>query len=70
MERQPVSSTAIRAIGYATDGGALEVEFQSGSVYRYEGVPEFLFRGFVAAKSKGQFFRSRIQDRYPFRQVQ
>jgi hypothetical protein len=62
-----VISTSIQAVGY--EDGALEVEFQNDSTYQYDGVPEFLFRGFLTAQSKGHFFRSRIQDRYPIRQI-
>jgi hypothetical protein len=69
MEREPVNSEAIRAIGYEVTSGILEVEFHKGPIYRFEGVPEFLYRGFMAAKSKGKFFHTRIVNRYPFQEV-
>lgn len=34
-----------------------------------QGVPEFLFQGLMLASSKGQFFRTRIVGRYPYREV-
>jgi hypothetical protein len=33
MERMPVDSEALRSVGY--EGGTLEIEFSSGSVYQY-----------------------------------
>jgi hypothetical protein len=69
VERQPVASTSIRSIGHDPDTGILEIEFQNDSIYQYEAVPEFLIRGLLASQSKGHFFRTRIQDRYTFRQV-
>jgi KTSC domain len=69
VEREPVRSAAIRAIGYEPESGTLEVEFHKGPIYRFEGVPEFLYRGFMASRSKGKFFHTRIADRYSFQQV-
>ena len=69
MQRKAVISSSIRAIGYEPKTSVLEVEFHSGPIYQYKGVPEFLFRGFVAAESKGNFFHSRIAARYPFLQI-
>ncbi len=66
-DKHAVTSTAIRAIGY--EGGVLEVEFHTDAIYQYDGVPEFLFQGFLVAASKGHFFRTRIQDRYPSRRI-
>ena len=66
MEREIVDSTLIKSIGYDTTRSELEVELRSGLVYRYAGVPEFLYRGLALAGSKGTFFNTRIRDRYPF----
>ena len=66
MERTPVTSTDIRAIGYDTDSQTLEVEFNSGSVYAYAGVPQGEHDGFVGADSKGKYFNANIKNRYSF----
>ena len=66
MDRAPVDSTLIKSIGYDTTLSELEVELQNGLVYRYAGVPEFLYHGLALAGSKGAFFNTRIRDRYPF----
>lgn len=69
MKREQVHSSAIRTIGFDAPTLTLEVEFTTGRVYRYFGVPEFLYRGFVLAQSKGAYFNSRIQNRYPHDEV-
>ena len=69
LERQRVNSAAIRAIGYEPVSEVLEVEFHKGPIYRFEGVPEFLYRGFIASRSKGKFFHTRIANRFPFQQI-
>ena len=54
----------ILSVGYDSTSKVLEIEFRRGPrVYRYFDVPEFL-PGMMAARSKGQFFTTRIADRY------
>jgi hypothetical protein len=66
MERIPVTSTDIRAVGYDTDSQTLEVEFNSGSVYQYAGVPLSEYEGLMNADSKGKYFNANIKKRYSF----
>jgi hypothetical protein len=65
MDRTPVRSTNIKSVGYDKPSLALEVEFHTGSVYRYSNVPELVYRGLLSAPSKGRYFAARIKDRYP-----
>jgi hypothetical protein len=69
MNRQPVLSSMIRAWAFDPASSVLEIEFQNGRIYEYREVPEFLARGFAAAQSKGQFFLSRIADRYTCEEI-
>jgi lysyl-tRNA synthetase class 2 len=69
MFREPVSSSMIAAVGYDEDREVLEVEFSSGTVYRYLRVSLAVFEAFLAARSKGRFFNERIKDAYPWEQV-
>ena len=63
MSLIPVSSTAIRAIGY--ERGVLGVLFHTSStVYRHPGVPYSLFVEFMDATSKGTFYKERIWGNY------
>ena len=67
--RTVVASSNILSVGY--DGGTqtLEVEFVSGAVYQYYGVPEGIHQQLMQAPSKGQFLNAYIKDRYPYSRV-
>jgi lysyl-tRNA synthetase class 2 len=69
MHRTPVSSSAIASIGYNAGSRMLEVEFTSGSVFRYFEVEQDAHEDFLEAPSKGAFFNARIRDAYPFTQM-
>ena len=57
-------STVIRQLQYDPRGRTLDVEFVSGRLYRYAGVPAQVAADFRAAFSKGGFFNKRIRDAY------
>lgn len=65
MERELVSSSNIRSIGYDADSMLLEIEFNSGAVYQYQGVPESEYDALMRAGSKGTYFNANIKNRYP-----
>lgn len=65
MERVPVASSNIAAIGYDLDTQILEVEFTNGDVYQYMGVPSEIHEAFMASDSKGKFRHAYIRD-YPY----
>jgi hypothetical protein len=69
VNRTPVRSSNIRSVSYDAGTKTLEVEFHSGGVYHYSGVPETVHQGFIRAASKGSYFHANIKDRYPDRQV-
>jgi len=62
MSLTPVSSTAIRAIGY--DGYTLVVVFRNTGRYDHPGVPYEVYAGLMAASSKGAFYNRNIRGRY------
>lgn len=66
MERTPVSSSNISAIGYDADNQVLEVEFINGAVYSYSGVPSGEYESFMGADSKGKYLHANIKNRYSF----
>ena len=61
---QPVSSTHIRGVGYDPRTSTLAVQFREGGVYHYHAVPQELHEQFLAAPSKGKFFRAAIKSRF------
>lgn len=66
MDRTPVSSSNISAIGYDSDSEMLEIEFTNGAVYSYSGVPLGEYDGFMNADSKGKYLHANIKGRYPY----
>lgn len=69
MHREPVVSESIASIGYDEDAEVLEVEFATGAVYRYRGVPLDAFEDLRQAPSKGAHFNRHIKDAFPWEQV-
>ena len=49
MDRTPVSSSHIAAIGYDPTSMTLEVEFSDGAVYQYFDVPEAVHQELMQA---------------------
>ena len=69
MERNHVTSSNIRTVGYETDNQILEIEFNSGAVYQYANVPISEYEGLMNADSKGKYFHANIKDRYSFEKL-
>jgi hypothetical protein len=69
VDRVPVSSEALTSVGYEPDTSRLEIEFSSGGVYRYYGVPATIHEELMAAESHGRYFAERIRDRFPYRKL-
>ncbi len=64
MERLPVDSSALAAVGYSHRLHALEIEFRDGLIYRYLGVPASLHQALMQAESKAQFYNRKVRGRY------
>jgi KTSC domain len=69
MQREPVKSTVVAAIGYSPISEELEVEFHSGRVYRYFHVPEDEYEALMSADSIGSYFNRRIRTEYDAAEV-
>ena len=69
MDRNLVSSSNIRSIGYEASSLILEVEFKSGSVYQYMGVPQSEYESPINAISIGRYLNSNIKEHYQYMQV-
>ena len=65
----PVESSMIQAVGYDSKTRLLEVVFNNGRTYCYEGVPPKVHKGLMAAESKGQYMLAEVIDMYPYRNV-
>ena len=67
MKRDGVVSSNIKSIGYDPLRKKLEVEFNSGSVYRYKDVPKSVYNEFMSADSKGRYLNQNIKYNYKYR---
>ncbi len=67
MDRQPVDSRLIQAVGYDLAESILEVELAGpGRVYRYFDVPFSVYQDLMAADSKGAYFNEHVRDFYAY----
>lgn len=56
----------IYSVGYDPDTQQLEVTFNQGRSYTYEGVPQSEFDNLVSAQSAGKYFAANIKNVYRF----
>jgi hypothetical protein len=64
-----VDSTTMRSVGFEANRRILEIEFDSGAIYRYLGVPASVHKALMNAESKGRYFNQQIRDVYTYVQV-
>lgn len=69
IARHPLVSSMMRSAGYDDAHAVLEIEFVTGTVYRYHAVPRREWRGLIDAESKGRYFEAYIRDKYPMMRV-
>ena len=62
----------LAAMGYDPSTETLVVQFQNGSIYRYNGVPSDTFVSIITNKeSQGKSFNELIKNRaFPFKKVE
>jgi hypothetical protein len=71
MQRMlPVSSSAIRAIGYDRVRRLLFIDYIGSGSYAYIGVPPNVYARLLAAPSKGQFVNFSIKPCYDYRPIE
>ena len=70
MDRVPVSSSNVAAVGYDESNSTLEVEFKSGSVYQYFEVPARHFHVLSGGStSVGHYLNTEIKPHYRCEQI-
>ena len=69
LERKAVRSTSIISVGYDAKAKVLEIEFGSGGVYQYAGVPETRYKSLMKASVIGSYFHHDIKPWYACRKV-
>jgi len=56
-------------VGYDDTTKTLEIEFQSGIVYRYSGVPSKVHAELMRSDPIGKYFSDKIRNRFQAKQV-
>lgn len=69
MQRDPVSSTTLKSVGYDDDLQILELEFVHGGVYQYLDVPTEEYAELMNADSLGSHFSHNIRGVYEYKEV-
>jgi hypothetical protein len=62
MLRTQVSSSNLASVGYDPATLILEIEFLSGRIYHYYGVPETVYQGLMEAESHGKYFNQFVKN--------
>lgn len=65
----PVNSSNLEAVEYDFLHHRLLVLFHEGRLYEYLGVPHDVYRGLMAAQSKGHYLYEYIRNRYSYRRL-
>ena len=69
MVREPLRSKGVKSAGYDPQTRELEIEFATGRVYRYSGVPVSLYDWLMRTRNKGSFVSRMISPVYAYREV-
>lgn len=69
VERLSVKSRILRAVGYDDSTKTLEIEFQTGLVYQYSGVPPKVYADLMRSGEIGKYFSEKVRPKFPAKQV-
>ncbi|MDD1694067.1 MAG: KTSC domain-containing protein [Methanoregula sp.] len=69
VERLPVKSRILRSVGYDDSKKILEIEFSSGFVYQYSGVPQKVYADLMHSDEIGKYFSEKIRPKFQTKQV-
>jgi KTSC domain len=70
MHRVPVSSRILKTIGYDSARLMLEVKFRiTGKVYAFYDITKEEFTRLINARSIGNYFNTKIKNRFQFMEV-
>ena len=64
MELKKIDSGNIIAAAFDQMTSTLFVQFKGGKIYSYGGVESGVYDDFMAARSKGTFFKANISGKY------
>jgi hypothetical protein len=64
-----LKSSNVSAAGYDDATQELQVEFLSGALYAYDGVPRAIFEGLMSSPSPGAYLGRQIKNQFPCRRL-
>ncbi len=69
MDWVPLVSSTVAKVRYEDGANTLDIQFQSGQVYRYFDVPRSVYDGLLRAESHGKYFNAEIKNKFKFRRL-
>lgn len=63
-QKTAVKSSNLKSVGYDSGSKTLEIEFLSGGIYQYSGVPSNIYEELMNAPSHGKYFHRNIRGKY------
>ena len=69
MERLSVKSRILRSVGYDESTKTLEIEFTSGLVYQYSGVPPKVYADLMHSGEIGKYYSEKVRPKFQTKQV-
>jgi N-formylglutamate amidohydrolase len=69
MNRIPIRSSTIHSVGYESATEILEIEFNTGWIYEYYGVPNNVYHNLMNASSKGIYHKENIKFTYRYKRI-
>jgi frataxin-like iron-binding protein CyaY len=64
MDREYITSSNLRSIGYDVNSSTLEIEFNNGAIWQYFDFPESKWYEFRSTDSFGKYFNREIRNKY------
>jgi len=56
-------------VGYNENSKILEIEFHSGLVYEYSGVPPKVYKDLMKSDAVGKYFSDKVRTRFRTKQI-
>lgn len=69
MLRIDLKSTSLNTVAYLDQQALLALEFRSGAIYHYFGVPVETYRELLLSESKGTYFNRHIRNRFSYAKI-
>ncbi len=69
MPRVNLQSTSLNGAAYQDQSAVLDLEFRTGAIYRYLGVPAQVYKELLRAESKGRYFNQHIRNRFGYAKI-